>query len=370
MKKIIAFTAGLLILTGAGCSSGNGTAPVSNQPGAWNAANDTGQPAAPENRYFVLEKNKYVGGHLLESAALLYDHEGFLQKTLPLPADMVKGIAGNIQTFGDVIYYLSGTVNETSIGRMSAADGKTTHFDFTRSVNTNVGNVLSGIISWTISDKSRRVAWLDTTGRISVASIDGSDRRVFQTNNRLVIGWLQFSPDGGDLYWWVPGGSSPDIMKWHLADNSQTAIAGPYNNLNFALSPSANYLAAHVEGGPPDGGDLIIKNLDANTSVTVPLEKKYDLYNDLVFSPDGHTLIAAEQVMGGAGQFKAVKINSDTGARSDMSTNASVVDYVSDNTIVLYGRRGSISTAAPDGTNLQKISTEPNIWYVGFVTAR
>lgn len=383
MKKPLIVLTALLFLAGAGCNGGNNQitqVPVQQQTNS----NVTAQPTADNtqqntvaekqnqiqsqtsvsDRYIVTEKNVYTAGHPKAVSFSLYGTDGTLNKTLTSPSDLIQGIAGNLQTHGSNIFYLSGSAKDTSIKEMSTVDGSITPLDFTRSSNTNVGNELSGIRTWTVSDDSQHIAWIDTTGKISKANIDGSGLQTVETKeNNPNLAVLQFSPDASDLYFWTQGNG--DLVKWHLADNTQTTIVVKLSlNPDFTLSPSGRYLVSFSSKG-----DAVIKNLATNTQVTVPLEKNYDLFESVTFSPDEQQIVLDEiAIGGGSSPAKTMTVNVDSGKTSVVGNDISAADFILNFLVVLRKEtNGSTFVAGPNGQNLKKISDD---WYVGFVTSK
>ncbi len=383
MKKILISLTALLFLAGAGCSS------VSNQPAptafpqqtntkgsdqrpndnvqqntSTEQANQTQPSAGALNSYLVMEKYIYVSGHPQDESFSFYTTDGQLIKTLSAPSDMIKGIVGNRLAAGDSIFYLGGTTLDTSIKKMSTTDGSITALDFTRSQNTNVGNVLSAIPTWAVSNDGQHVAWVDTTGKIRVADSDGSHLLTLmtkETNPDFI--WLQFSPDANSLYYW--DGESENLMKWNLVNNTQTMVMAKVSlNRDFTLSPSGKYLVYYS-----DKGDAIIKNLLTGSQVTIPLDKNYDLFEGVSFSPDERKIVLGETVMGmdGSGQPNVMMVaDVDSGKTSAIGKNLSPLDFISNSLILVQdGVTGANASIQTNGQNLKKISNDQ--YYVGSV---
>jgi hypothetical protein len=257
----------------------------------WKSSN-TMQPTTSmvsNQKYVVIANYTYVASGPKDVSFSLYNINGQLVKTIPAPSDLLNA-AGNIKLLGGQIYYMSGndqlaagTFPSTSIGAINVQTGQSKILQFTETNNTNPRNGLYAILDWDVSPDNSKVAWVNNSGKITVANIDGTN---LQTYNNITAQQIKLT----DSYLYFvdpfipPGYDNPyqSITRYlgqiNLSDNSTTTIINDLWNETDGISDSGTYIVY-----PDAASDEIIKNIQTNIEYTLPNSGQPDA---VIFSPD------------------------------------------------------------------------------------
>ena len=257
------------------------------------AVQDKDNKNIAKKKYVVAEKSEYIpsGGREHKFFAI-YDLEGKLINKVSLPNDAMPNHITSSSTFGDKIYYLSGSSKTTSIGELDPVTGESHIFEFTKSESTNVGNVLSAIVGWTVSDDNKMLAWLDTECIVHIANINGTDFKRYSTaDEKCISASISFSKNMKSLYVW--DGRSLFLRELNIASGAFSNIV-KNENQSFLISPSNRYIIYSNLDTP-----LAIRDLVANKNIDVVTPEKYDFYDGQNYSADEKTVYFRASVFQG-----------------------------------------------------------------------
>jgi len=238
----------------------------------------------------------YINNSPRETSFSVFSPSGILLKTIPTPSDLIKGTSNNIKVSGLKIYYMSGSQSLTSIGEIDVATGQSKVLGFTQTVNTNPGNTLFAIVDWAVSyiGENIEIAWMDTSGNIKVANINGTNLRTYSTGiqSPVIINRLEFA---GNHVYFNTSTSSDEIRQINLSGGSISTVAVKDPNSPYTVDLFNQYVA-YIQ--PPMR--LGVTDLERRQPWSLALPSDMDFVSNLVFSPDGsRVMVTMAQAMGG-----------------------------------------------------------------------
>jgi len=277
---------------------------------------------ATNESYILAEKSELIpGGGRQHKYFSLYDQKEKLINTVYLPDDAMPNKAGSTATFGSKIYYLSGSDETTSIAELDPMTGKSHIFNFTKTKSTNVGNVLSAIVGWTVSDDNKMLAWVDTECGVHIANSDGTSLKSYNSDNgKCINAKIKFSKKGDNLYIW---NSVNNFLREMRIDNGKTANIVKSENGLFLISPSERYIAYSNFDTP-----LAIRDFVNNKNIAIVLPKKYDLYYLDKFSPDEKTFYVTGAIVHGDEAYYAIETKEGKAKKVISSDNKKELDFL------------------------------------------
>jgi len=248
----------------------------------------------------IIYSDSFVGPQ--EVSFSIFNSDGTLLKTMAVPSDLMTGMGNNIKVFGQKIYYMSGSQLLTSVGEIDVATGQSKVLGFTQTTHTSPGNGLFAIVDWSVSSDNTQIAWMDTTGIIKVANVDGSNLRSYNTGLQSPTLSNQLEFVGDNVYFELPSNTSfsDEIRQINLANGSITTVAVEDPNSPYEVSLSNKYIVyvQSLDLALP----LAVKNLATKQVCYLPLPLgDMDFVSNLSFSPDeSKVMVALAQAMGGS----------------------------------------------------------------------
>lgn len=312
-----------------------------------NINNDINKNAVVSGKKYLITANikiGTVGGDNKEQSFSILDSNGVLIKRLNVPSDLITGTANNVKPLGGNIYYMSGDKTVTSIGVINSQTGESKVLDFTKTNNTNLGNTLYAIIDWTVSGDNSKIAWMNTSGQINVANIDGSGMHTYSSgisdpiNNK--IGFI-----GNSLYF----DTDEAIKRIDLNTGYINTVLDNVLSNAFAISDSGKYIALD----DLKRGSFIIKDTESNSEDAISNLKSVIR---IAFSPD-ESKITLSQWSGPGSITQLITFDTKSGKKLyDTINNLSIIDYISDTRILVQLEKGGLEIINLDGSKATKLN--------------
>lgn len=351
---VIAIIVGLAVLVGGYLLIANKTPQqprqqqaVSIQETAQNtlAATSTANTTSQQNN-IVIANLQYIHNHPHESAFLIYGSDGALLKTIPAPSDLITGYAGNIQVFGNEIYYMSGTPASTSVGVLDPRTGQSKILDFTKTTGTakSLSNSLFSIASWSVADDGSKIAWLTSDGQLKIANIDGSNLQTLDSSISNPFGSISIELVNNSVWFQTNTGEKYNLERIDLATGKTDLISNDVSPYEWAVSGNGEYAAYRgLFGGP-----VTIQNLNSGARLS------YNPSHDNVgisFSPDSNRLLVSSVTSPGDPISEAIILDPSNADILDDIKGLPVFDFLSGSRIVVSASSGIAITDLNGSTN-------------------
>lgn len=284
--------------------------------------------------------------------------DGTTVTSIDLPKDLVPG--DDLKVIGNAIYYLGGTELLTSIGHIDPRTGAAAIFPFTKTANTNVGNVVSAMIAWSVARDGSRLAWMNPEGVVTVAAQDGSGVQTYKPQNKVKVtrGWLAFRDAATLLVW---RGPEQALQSVNLADGLMQEVIPVKKTYQTDISDFTLSLSGKKLAYVTDVSDVHVFDFSTGEDVVAIGAGSYDVVTGAVFSQDESKLYASFVTMSDD-RAEIAMVNLTTKDKTVLSHEAApIADVLKDGTIVVY-KGDATYILSQDGTSLQKLS---DLWYLG-----